>query len=164
MAEMWADIPGWASPYRINSEGVVQQLRWGRWITLSQKITPKRAEVRLRDKSGVQRKAGVFRLLDEAFCGGYAKKHGLCVGPKNGVRQECTLKNMAYRTHEEIGRRTMSRVFRKPVARYAPDGRMTLYHSVNEAARKNGLSRSALDRRLYGGVLDPRGFRFEIVD
>lgn len=159
----WRDIPGYKYPYRISSEGVVQQLVRGKWRDLSVRLERGvRAEVRLRRMDGKQVHRGVFRLLDEYFRGGHARKHGLKISPKNGVKTECTLENLAYKTQSEIGRKALSRAVRKPVIRYDRYGNATIYPSVHEAATKNGLSKSSLDRRLYQGVLDPRGYRFEV--
>lgn len=158
---MWRRIEGYKYPYRINEQGEVQWFRWGRWMPMKPYLR-NRAEVRLRGLDGKQKRVGVFRLLDECFCGGYARKNGLCVGPKNGVQMDCTLENMAYRTQSEIGKRTMERTMRKTVIRYDRNGEATVYRSISEAARKNGMTKCALGRRLYGGVLDPRGYRFEV--
>lgn len=158
---MWRRIEGYKHPYRINEQGEVQRFRWGRWMPMKIHLE-NRAEVRLRGLDGKQKQVGVFRLLDECFCGGYARKNGLCVGPKNGVKMDCTLENMAYRRRSEIGRKSMERTMRKPVIRYDRNGEATAYGSIREAARKNGMTEFALGRRLYGGVLDPRGYRFEV--
>lgn len=158
---MWRRIEGYKYPHRINEQGEVQRFRWGRWMPM--KIYLKnRAEVRLRGLDGKQKRVGVFRLLDECFCGGYARKNGLCVGPKNGVKMDCTLENMAYRTQSEIGKRTMERTMRKTVIRYDRNGETVVYRSVKEAARKNGMAPSTLKSRIHHGVLDPRGYRFEV--
>lgn len=149
---MWRRIEGYKYPYRINEQGEVQWFRWGRWMPMRIYLK-NRAEVRLRGLDGKQKQVGVFRLLDECFCGGYARKNGLCVGPKNGVKMDCTLRNMEYKTQSEIGKKSMARTMRKPVIRYDRNG---------EAARKNGMTEFALGRRLYRGVLDPRGYRFEV--
>ena len=158
---MWKEIKGYKYPYRISNQGDVQWFRWGRWMSLKV-ILSNRANVRLRGIDGKQKKVGVFRLLDEYFCGGYARKNGLCVGPKNGVQTECTLENMEYKTRSEIGKKSMSRTMRKTVIRYDRSGNATIYRSVQEAAEKNRLTTSSLDRRLYKSVLDPRGYRFEV--
>lgn len=158
---VWKAIKGYKYPYRISDQGEVQWFRWGRWMPL--KITlDNRANVRLRGLDGIQKKVGIFRLLDECFCDGYARKNGFCIGPKNGVQTECTLENMEYKTQSEIGKRSLSRTMRKTVIRYDRDGNATIYRSVQEAAKKNGMTASSLDRRLYKGVLDPRGYRFEV--
>ena len=159
----WRDIPGYAYPYRISDQGEVQQLRNGQWRPLSISIT-RRAEVHFRLQNGKQCRKGVFRLLDEYFNGGYARKHGLCVGPKNGFKSECTLDNLGYKTHEEIGRCSFTRSAKKAVIRRDRAGNEVIYSSMQEAARKSGLTPQSLDRRIYRGVLDPRGYTWEIVD
>lgn len=158
----WRNIPGYKYPYRISDQGEVQKWDGKAWVTLIPDTISARVQVRLKRKNGVQHRVGVFRLLDKYFNGGYADKHGLCVGPKNGVKTECTLENLAYKTQSEIGRKALSRTARKSVIRYDRYGNATIYPSVHEAATKNGLSNSSLDRRLYQGVLDPRGYKFEV--
>lgn len=158
----WREIPGYKYPYRISGQGEVQKWDGKVWVPLIPDTISTRVQVRLKRENGVQHRVGVFRLLDKYFNGGYADKHGLCVGPKNGVKTECTLENLAYKTQSEIGRKALSRTVRKPVIRYDRYGNATIYPSVHEAATKNGLSKSSLDRRLYQGVLDPRGYRFEV--
>lgn len=158
----WRNIPGYKYPYRISDQGEVQKWDGKTWVTLIPDTISARVQVRLKRENGVQHRVGVFRLLDKYFNGGYADKHGLCVGPKNGVKTECTLENLAYKTQSEIGRKALSRTVRKPVIRYDRYGNATIYPSVHEAAVKNGLSKSSLDRRLYQGVLDPRGYKFEV--
>ena len=164
MTEKWAEITGYANRYRISTEGVVQQHRWNRWVTLSRQVTPRRTEGLLRGLDGKQKHLGVFRLLDRTFCGGYAEKHGLCVGPKNGVRQDCTLQNLAYRTQAEIGRESTSRHMKKPVIVYDRLGQAEIYHSLKEAALKTGLSRAAVGRRIHKGVMDAKGRHFELAN
>lgn len=158
----WRNIPGYKYPYRISNQGEVQKWDGKAWVPLIPDTISARVQVRLKRENGVQHRVGVFRLLDKYFNGGYADKHGLCVGPKNGVKTECTLENLAYKTQSEIGRKALSRTVRKTVIRYDRCGNATIYPSVHEAATKNGLSKSSLDRRLYQGVLDPRGYKFEV--
>lgn len=157
----WRKIEGYKFPYRISEDGEVQVWK-GKWIPVTH-YTENRTMVRLRTVDGKQRSVGVFRLLDECFCGGYARVHGLCVRPKNGVKSDCTLDNMEYRTRAETGRKSLSRSARKAVVRTDRHGGTVLYKSVTEAARKNGISVQALDRRMYGGVLDPRGYKWEVL-
>lgn len=159
---MWKDITEYKRPYRINELGEVQYFYQGKWRALSPQLEGHRAYVILIGPNG-RKKVGVFRLLDRYFRGGYADKHDLCIGPKNGVKSDCTLENMRYRTRSEIGRKSMSKTARKCVVRYDRFGEPVLYKSVGEAAEKNGMTRQALDRRLYHGVLDPRGYRWEIL-
>ena len=158
----WREIPGYKYPYRISNQGEVQKWDGKVWVPLIPDIISARVQVRLKREDGVQHRVGVFRLLDKYFNGGYADKHGLCVGPKNGVKTECTLENLVYKTQAEIGKKSLSRTMQKTVIRYDKNGEATVYKSVSEAAKRNGLTTSALDRRLYCGTLDPRGYKFEV--
>lgn len=160
---MWKTIPGYRSSYRINEQGTVQQLTRGAWVDLAHQVSSSRAEVRLRGIDGRQKRRGVFQLLDQCFCGGYAKKNGLRACPKNGMKSDCRLENLCYRTQAEIGRKALSRHNKKVVRRIDRRGDFVEYPSIAEAAAKNGLSRSSLDRRIRGEVLDPRGLKWEIV-
>ena len=159
----WRDIPGYANPYRISECGEVQQFRNGKWVTLLPE-TRNRTQVRLRGKDGKQKRVGVFRLLDEFFNGGYARKHGLRVSPKNGMKSDCTLENLTYKTQSEIGRAARSRSAKTPVIRIDRNGNTEVYPSVTEAAKASGLTIQALDRRMYHGVLDPRGYKWKVLD
>ena len=159
----WRDIPGYKYPYRISSEGEVQQFSRGKWRALAVKVEKGiRAEVRLRTIDGKQVHRGVLRLLDEHFRRGYARKHGLCVCPKNGVKSECTLDNIVYRTQSEIGRDSLRRTMSKPIVRYDKNGNTKLYKSVKDAAKDAGMPHQTLNWRMYHGVLDPRGYRWEV--
>ena len=158
----WREITGYKYPYRISDQGEVQKFDGNTWIPLVPDTVSVRVQVRLKRKDGTQHKVGVFRLLDQYFNGGYAVKHGLCVGPKNGAKTDCKLENMAYKTHAQIGRATMRRTMQKTVLRYDRNGDVTVYKSVTEAAKKSGMTTSSLDRRIYGGTLDPRGYRWEV--
>lgn len=162
MAE-WREIKGYKYPYRISDQGEVQQYIHGRWNNLSVHAGKGRAEVRLRGLDGKQKRVGVFRLLDDLFRGGYARKHGLCTCPRNGVKTDCTLDNLCYKRQSDIGRESMRRTMRKPVVRYDRHGNTKLYKSVMDAARDSGLSVTGLDRRLHHGMADPRGYRWEVL-
>lgn len=158
----WRNIDGYKYPYRISDQGEVQKWDGKRWVTLALDTISTRVQVRLRRTDGRQHKVGVFRLLDQYFNGGYAEKHGLCVGPKNGMKTNCTLENLAYKTQADIGRKAMYQTAKKTIIRYDRHGNATVYQSVKEAAKQNDLTPSSLDRRLYHGVLDPRGYRWEV--
>lgn len=161
---IWKDIPGYGTPYRINEIGEVQQLRHGKWKPLKANISRGRVEVFLRTIDGKQTKIGVFRLLDRAFRGGYADRNNLKTVAANGMWSECTLDNLTYRSQAEIVCGGAARCLRTPIIRYDRNGDTEIYKSVEDAARKNGLSRAGLDRRMYHGVLDPRGYRFELAN
>lgn len=79
---MWRRIEGYKHPYRINEQGEVQWFRWGRWMPMKIYLE-NRAEVRLCGLDGKQKQVGVFRLLDECFCGGLCqKKRAVCWAEK----------------------------------------------------------------------------------
>lgn len=159
---IWKEIPGYKFPYRISDQGEVQKWDKKAWVTLRHRITWNRLYVCLRQADGKQAKVALVRLMDDAFFGGRAKRDGLRMLHKNGVKTECSADNLVPTPQSELGRIYGARGARKPVIRYDRNGNSTLYHSVKEAAQKNGLSTSAMDRRIYGKVLDPRGYRFEI--
>lgn len=160
---MWKEIPGYKNPYRIDENGTVQQFTRGKWVTVTPYVTRSRAEVRLRGLDGKQKHVGIFRLLDLCFMRGYGEKNGLSIGPKNGMKSDCAIENMMYQTKSDVGKKSFSRARKRIVIRHDKDGNQTVYKSVEEAARKNGLTRASLDRRAYHGVLDPRGYRWEIL-
>lgn len=160
---IWKDIPGYARPYRINEHGTVQQGKNGKWVDLKPRIEASRCEVRLRDTRGQYQHVGLFQLLDRVFNDSYASKNGLCACPRNGVKSECTLENMAYMSQSDVARRCLGKARRKPVVRYDRHGESVIYKTVSEAAEKNGMTRSSMLRRMRGEVLDPRGYKFELL-
>lgn len=159
---MWKYITGYKFPYRVNQDGCVQKFQNNKWVSLSHIYTSGRMIVKLVKEDGTRVGYGVLRLLDKCFNDDYAKKHGLCVCPKNGVKSECTLSNITYKLPSEVSVASMLRHRRRPVIRYDRFGNSEVYKSVTEAAKKNWLSKSSLDQRIYHGVLDPRGYRFEL--
>ena len=161
---IWKDIPGYGAPYRINEIGEVQQLRHGKWKPLKANLSRGRVEVFLRTIDGKQTKIGVFRLLDRAFRGGYADRNDLKTVAANGAWTECFLDNLAYLSQAEVARRGAVRCQNKPAMRHDRYGNTEMYKSIGDAAEKNGMSRSAMAQRLYHGVLDPRGYRFELAN
>ena len=159
----WAEIDGYAYPYRISTDGTVQKKMGEKWITLAVSTDNGRAEVKLRRVNGTQRKVGVLRLMDRIFCDGYADKNNLRVTPKNGMKTDCALENLGYATQNEIGRAALRRTARKPVARTDRNGVVSVYKSLKEAAQKSGLTVSSLERRIKGEVFDPRGYKWEVL-
>lgn len=157
---MWKKIDGYRYNYRVNDQGEVQKLAGQKWVLLKPKVVGNRACVSLRDKTGKQTRVPLVRLMDEYFFGGRAKREGLCVYHKNGIKTDCAIENLLLITQSEIGQMQGSRGSRKTVIRYDRHGNATVYKSLKEAAQKNGISTTSLDRRIYGNVLDPRGYKF----
>lgn len=160
----WRQINGYQYPYRINEEAQVQKWDGKQWIDIRARISGNRAVVYLRTVEGKQYKAALVRLMDDAFWEGRAKRDGLHITHRNGVKLDCELRNLVAVKPGQAGRKYHGRPNQKPIIRRDRDGGEMLYSSVSEAARKNGLSLASLDRRLYHGVLDPRGYRFEVFD
>ena len=84
--------------------------------------------------------------------------------PKNGMKSECTLENLSYKALTDITSAACSRAMSKAIVRYDRNGNMELYRSVTEAAKKSGLTLSSLERRLRQEVLDPRGYKWELLE
>lgn len=157
---MWKSITGFKYPYRISDQGIVQKFdNKKRWVTLTPKVG-KCMCVRLVTPEGHQMTKPVNSLMDEYFFDGYAKKNGLRVAHKNGAKTDCSKDNLYFTTQSEIGKRHGGTGRRKPVVRIWR-GEKTFYKSVADAAKKNGLSNSSLERRIRGVTLDPKGRKFE---
>lgn len=69
----------------------------------------------------------------------------------------------AYMPQSDVARRCLGKARRKPVVRYDRHGESVIYKTVSEAAKHNGLTRSSILRRMRGEVLDPRGYKFELL-
>lgn len=160
MEPEWKSIAGFKYPYRISDQGVVQKLDQKKgWVV----IVPKSGKcmyVRLRTIEGKQMTKPVNSLMDEYFFDNYAKKNNLRVAHKNGAKMDCSRDNIYFTTQSELGKRHGGSGRRRPVVRIWR-GEKTFYRSVAEAANKNGLSNSSLERRIRGVTLDQKGRKFE---
>lgn len=138
---------------------------------------PKDAEKPYFYKSQVEKVKAIHRLLtgelerhytiaelSERFSVPRAKRDGLHITHRNGVKLDCELRNLVAVKPGQAGRKYHGRPHKRPVIRLDLHGNEVIYPSVTDAARKNSLSISAMDRRLYHGVLDPRGYRFELLN
>jgi hypothetical protein len=84
---------------------------------------------------------------------GIALKYGFASSELSKIRHESALRNeMAARINATIRPTPDARQSKqiKKVARVAPDGTTTEYRSISEAARKNGVSFSAVSNCLRG--------------
>lgn len=161
----WKQIEGYRSPYRISDRGEVQrQKKDGSWVRMCVYLSRSRAHVDLRRADGTRQKVAVVRLMDTYFLGGRAKREGLRILHRNGAKLDCAVENLVLTTQSEIGKRWGGTGRRKPVVRRDRNGAETLYASITNAAKANGLCRPELYRRLNGEVLDPRGYRFERLE
>lgn len=160
---MWRRIEGYKHPYRINEQGEVQRLDTKNgWVPVTAQMTWGRAYVHMIRADGVRVKIAVVRLMDDAFFAGRAKRDGLCIVHRNGCKADCSLENLVVMTQSEVGRLHGWRGGSRAVIRYDRNGETVVYRSVKEAARKNGMAPSTLKSRIHHGVLDPRGYRFEV--
>ena len=90
----WRQINGYQYPYRINEEAQVQKWDGKQWIDIRARISGNRAVVYLRTVEGKQYKAALVRLMDDAFWEGRAKRDGLHITHRNGVKLDCELRNL----------------------------------------------------------------------
>ena len=162
---IWKNVEGYKVPYRVSDEGVVE--RWSarsrKWYVMRQRLRGGRAIVTLRGADDRQKAVAVVRLMDDAFFGGYAKKHDLVILHKNGAKLDCAVENLLFCTRQEMGKRTGGIGRRKAVMRRDRWGGVTVYPTIQAAAEQNGLNRTTLTRWLKSGQMDPRGYLFEVV-
>lgn len=157
---VWREITGYKYRYRISDQGEVQRFypKHG-WLPITSKITWNRLHVTLRRTDGKQTKIAVVNLMDQCFFGGYARKNGFHISHKNGSKSDCAAANLFFTTRSEIGKHWGTVGPRKAVI-MTHKGKETIYPSMIEAARKNGMTKSALCRRINGEVYDQKGREF----
>ena len=157
----WREITGYKYRYRISDQGEVQRFypEHG-WMPIASKMTWNRLHVTLRRTDGTQTKIAVVNLMDQCFFGGYARKNGFHISHKNGSKTDCAADNLFFTNQSEIGKRWGTVGPRKAVV-MTYKGEETVYQSMIEAAQKNGLTKSALGRRINGEVYDQKGRVFK---
>ena len=101
----WRQINGYQYPYRINEEAQVQKWDGKQWIDIRARISGNRAVVYLRTVEGKQYKAALVRLMDDAFWEGRAKRDGLHITHRNGVKLDCELRNLVAVKPGQAGRK-----------------------------------------------------------
>lgn len=101
----WRKIDGYQYPYRINEEAQVQKWDGKQWIDIRARISGNRAVVYLRTVEGKQYKAALVRLMDDAFWEGRAKRDGLHITHRNGVKLDCELRNLVAVKPGQAGRK-----------------------------------------------------------
>lgn len=158
---MWKLIDGYKYVYRIDENAVVQKKKSdGTWFTLKPR-NHRYAVVRLIRTDGKQREVSLSSLMDLCFFNGYAKKHGLAMYHKNGVIMDCSKENLEPRPRKEIGHMVGHKRPGKPVVRIGKS-EPEFYRSIADAAKKNGLTRTALEYRIKNRIYDPRGYLFDL--
>lgn len=158
---MWVAIEGYKFPYRVDENANVQkQKKNGDWVSLTPHMSCSVAVVDMRCQDGKQRHVTLSSIMDKAFFGGVAKKNGLRMRHKNGSKMDCSVWNLEPVTRREMGVRAAAmREKRIPVVRVW-NGVETLYKSKTDAAAKNGMSRSVLEKRIKGHTFDQKGRKF----
>ena len=73
--------------------------------------------VYLRTVEGKQYKAALVRLMDDAFWEGRAKRDGLHITHRNGVKLDCELRNLVAVKPGQAGRKYHGRPHKRPVIR-----------------------------------------------
>ena len=161
---MWVAIDGYKYPYRVNEHAVIQkQKETGEWVEISQWVSGHIVVVNLRTTDGKQKRITVSTIMDKAFFGGIVKREGLKMRHKNRIITDCSVWNLEPITPSDLGVIYGKLSGRMPVVRRWR-GTEILYKSKTEAARRNGLTRNSLDRRISGQVQDPRGYQFFILE
>lgn len=158
---IWKEIEGYKFPYRISDQGIVQKFHERKgWINISTFLYGGRFRVRLKGFDEKQKTIPIVSLMDKYFFDGYAKKNGLKIFHKNGSKADCSIENLEFLTQSEIGKKCGAFSKRKAVVKSKNGVDIEVYSSVKEAAKKNGLTRSSLSRRIKGKTLDEKGREF----
>lgn len=148
-------IEGYKTKYRISDLGEVERLtKKGDWVRVSAYMsTRERLMVRLTKHDGKQKREPVTRLMAEAFMGGHDPTK--CIVHRNGMKSDCCLTNLV-RVPKAESSRIGGRNLRRPVLKLDQTGEVVeVYSSVQEAAKKNYMSRMSITRKCLCQVKDP---------
>lgn len=150
-------IPNLAFEYRIGDMGDVQKLAPnGVWVTI-QPYKGKRHKVmyvKLHKADGGRKAVPVVRLMDDAFFGGYAKKHHLCITHRNGMKTDCSKYNILFVSPFVLNLRNKNSC--QGVVKLDLNGNVVeRYESCKEAAEKNFMSRTAMYHRVNNKLKNP---------
>lgn len=165
----WRKIEGYLYDYQINDLGQIRKVNPdGSTIELK----PRRNKatgvysISLRVEKNKRKHVAVKYLMDEIFFDGYAKKHGLCITHKNGFQTDCSVYNLMFVTHSQLGKKYKNA--EKRVAKVDKRGNVIeFYASCKEAAEKNFISPTAVYHRVNNKVKHPYrldGFTYKFVE
>ena len=136
--ELWKDVAGYGGVYQVSTEGRVRKkYSNGRIRIIKPKTIGKQPMlcVRLEDADGKQRHPSLHRLVAETFCGPLGDNVAV---HKNGLYSDNSFRNMAIMSKTEFAKLRNKRVFRKPVAKIAPDGSVVdVFPSARDAAKSD---------------------------
>lgn len=157
---VWKEIEGYKYRYRIGDEGVIQKYDEKKgWVEVKTYCHRRVLYVRLRTNEDKQQRVPVFRLIDDYFYDGYAKKNGLVMSRISDIKDDFSVGNIYFTTRKELGKK-FGGIGRRKTVFMTYKGEETVYKSVTQAAKKNGLTRNALLRRARKQVLDEKGRNF----
>lgn len=161
----WVMIHGYARPYRINEDGVIQSKSLGgNWHDLKTHVEKSSLKVKLYRKDGTRHSLAVKSLMRDTFLGG--PRDGYCLTNANGMISDCSVYNLKWVKRNEL-RKLHGHKSRKPVVKIDRYGKvLEHYRSVKEAAKKNYLCIASVSRRCNRIIKDPFryldfDFRFE---
>lgn len=155
----WKELTGYFYEYQINDLGQIRRkMPNGSWKVLKTYSNNNTGTltINLRVAPNKKKHAIVKYLMDEVFFDGYAKKHGLSITHKNGLKSDCSAYNLQFVTPSELG--SLKKYAAKRVAKLDRQGNVVEYYaSCKEAAKKNFISTTAVYHRVHNLVQDPYG-------
>lgn len=150
----WVEVTGYKFRYQVSEEGLVRkEMQDGTWKVLRPYMAGKRrACVKMRTLDNRKVDVPVVWLVADAFLGG--RRPGLNIVHKNGSKFDCGARNLKFLTKSECAKLSESR--RRPVMKLDKSCKViAIYPSVNDAAKANFISKSAVQARCAGQVRDP---------
>ncbi len=150
----WVEVTGYKFRYQVSEEGLVRkEMPDGTWKVLRPYMAGKRrACVKMRTLDNRKVDVPVVWLVADAFLGG--RRPGLNIVHKNGSKFDCGARNLKFLTKSECAKLSESR--RRPVLKLDKSCKaIAIYPSVNDAAKANFISKSAVQARCAGQVRDP---------
>lgn len=162
---MWKEIDGYQYLYRINEDAEVQrQMEDGSWRRLrpwygkgGSGDSGKYLYVKLVVKTGIYRKVPLVRLMEGRFI--RARRNGEIISHRNGCGQDCSMWNLYHTTPEKLAKGMSPN--RKSIEKISPSGDIIeIYRSIEEAANRNYISRTAVSKWCRGMIKDPFSIGF----
>lgn len=157
VSDNWRKIDGYLYDYQINDLGQLRKIQPnGKIIMMKPHVNKGNGNyaISLKVSKNKRKHIAVKRLMDEVFFDGYARKHGLSITNKNGIKTDCSVYNLEFITPSNLGKRYNNAC--KRVAKVTRDGDIVAYYaSCEEAARKNFVSKTAVYHRVHNMLKNP---------
>lgn len=164
MVESWKAVPGFIGKYQISTMGKVRRVfPSGKTRELHPYLNRKdELVIHLTDALGKTKEYHFLSLVAVTFLG---PSPANCVPYHiNGCKSENNIRNIAYISRKELGKRTGAASRRQPVAKLNKDGEVVdVYSSAREAARQNFMSYQTVMDYCNGkrkGAFAPDGFAY----